>query len=131
MLIRKLNVLSVSDMIRNKAVFRSPSLSSSSSSYMVASRISWMSKGERRAPQEIRMDFAVLPETNCQGLLIKFTKSSHLTDFITKHTLDFVRHRLCCGLAEMDTHDIGGLVDGLAETRLCVSVCVLNCCCVH
>lgn len=66
-----------------------------------------------------------------KDLLIKFTKSSHLTDFITKHTLDFVRHRLCCGLAEMDTHDIGGLVDGLAETRLCVSVCVLNCCCVH
>lgn len=66
-----------------------------------------------------------------KDFLIKFTKSSHLTDFITKHTLDFVRHRLCCGLAEMDTHDIGGLVDGLAETRLCVSVCVLNCCCVH
>ena len=75
MLIRKLNVLSVSDMIRNKAVFRSPSLSNSSSSYMVASRISWMSKGERRAPQEIRMDFAVLPETNCQGLFNQIHKN--------------------------------------------------------
>ena len=74
MLIRKLNVLSVSDMIRNKAVFRSPSLSSSSSSYMVASRISWMSKGERRAPQEIRMDFAVLPETKSQGLFHQIQK---------------------------------------------------------
>ena len=76
MLIRKLNVLSVSDMIRNKAVFRSPSLSNSSSSYMVASRISWMSKGESRAPQEIRMDFAVLPETSCQGLFIKKISNS-------------------------------------------------------
>ncbi|OUN06756.1 hypothetical protein B5G40_15980 [Flavonifractor sp. An9] len=27
-----------------------------------------MSNTARRAPQEIRMDFAVLPETSCQGL---------------------------------------------------------------
>ena len=26
-----------------------------------------MSKGARREPQEIKMLFAVLPETNCQG----------------------------------------------------------------
>ena len=39
-LIRKLNVASVSDIIKNNAVFRSPSLSSSSSSYIVMSRTS-------------------------------------------------------------------------------------------
>ncbi|EDM98341.1 hypothetical protein BACCAP_03852 [Pseudoflavonifractor capillosus ATCC 29799] len=27
-----------------------------------------MSKGASREPQEIRIDFAVLPETSCQGL---------------------------------------------------------------
>jgi len=42
---------------------------------MVASRISWMSKGERRAPQEIRMDFAVLPETKSQGLFHQIQKA--------------------------------------------------------
>ena len=36
-------------------------VSSASSSYMVRSRSSWMSKGASLAPQEIRMDFAVLP----------------------------------------------------------------------
>jgi hypothetical protein len=35
-----------------------------------------MSKGERRAPQEIRMDFAVLPETNCQGLFNQIHKKA-------------------------------------------------------
>ena len=66
MLIRKLNVLSVSDMMRNRAVFLSPSVSSCSSSYIVKSRNSWMSKGANLAPQEMRMDFAVLPVTECQ-----------------------------------------------------------------
>ena len=37
---RKLKVLSVSLMMRNSAVFRSPRVSSSSSSYMVISRSS-------------------------------------------------------------------------------------------
>ena len=32
-------------------------------------------------------------------------------DFLTKHTLDFVLHRLLGGLAEMDTDNIGGLSD--------------------
>ena len=34
-----------------------------------------MSKGARRAPQEMRMDFAVLPETNCQGLFNQIHKN--------------------------------------------------------
>ena len=59
--IRKLKVESVSDMMRNKAVFLSPSVSNSNSSYMVRSRSSWMSNGASLAPQEMRMDFAVLP----------------------------------------------------------------------
>jgi len=38
---------------------------------------SWgMSKGASLAPQEIRIDFAVLPETNCQGLFNQIHKKS-------------------------------------------------------
>ena len=33
-----------------------------------------MSKGASREPQEIRIDFAVLPETNCQGLFNQIHK---------------------------------------------------------
>jgi hypothetical protein len=35
-----------------------------------------MSKGASRAPQEIKMLFAVLPETNCQGLFHQIHKKS-------------------------------------------------------
>jgi len=39
--------------------------------------LSWgMSKGASLAPQEIRIDFAVLPETNCQGLFNQIHKKS-------------------------------------------------------
>ena len=65
-----------------------------------------------------------------KDFLIKFTKKSHLRHLLTEQTLDFVLHILFGCFAEMDTHHIGGLVDGLAETGLCV-VCGLNCCCVH
>ena len=47
----------------------------------------------------------------------KFKKKSHFADFFTEHTLDFVLHRLFCGLAEMDTDDIGGLADLLSDSR--------------
>jgi len=43
---------------------------------MVISRSSWISKGARRAPQEILIDLAVLPETNCQGLFHQIHKKS-------------------------------------------------------
>src|SRR5699024_6748567 len=76
MLTRKLKVASVSLMIKNNAVFLSPTKSSSSSSYMVISRTSLMSKGASLAPQEISMLFAVLPETNCQGLFNQVHKKS-------------------------------------------------------
>ena len=33
-----------------------------------------MSNGARRAPQEIKMLFAVLPDTNCQGLFYQIQK---------------------------------------------------------
>lgn len=66
MLRRKLNVPSVSDMIRNKAVFRSPMVSRASSSYFVISLTSSISKRASRAPQEIRIDLAVFPETKSQ-----------------------------------------------------------------
>ena len=56
-----MKVLSVSDRITNNAVFWSPRVSSSSSSYAIKSRSSLISKGASRAPQEMRMDFKVLP----------------------------------------------------------------------
>ena len=70
----KLNVASVSEIITNNAVFCSPMVSSSSSSYSVSSRSSLMSKGASLAPQEIRMDFAVFPETKSQGLFHQIQK---------------------------------------------------------
>ena len=59
--IRKLKVPSVSDIIRNRAVFSSPRVSSSSSSYAVRFLSSLISKGASLAPQETRMDLAVFP----------------------------------------------------------------------
>ncbi len=38
-----------------------------------------------------------------KDFFIKFKKKSHFADFLTEQTLDFVLHRLFCGLAEMDT----------------------------
>ena len=52
-----------------------------------------------------------------KDFFIKFTKKSHFADFLTKHTLDFVLHRLFGGLAEMDTDDIGCLADLLSHSR--------------
>ena len=57
----KLNVSSVSEMITNKAVFLSPVLSSSNSSSLIKFLNSFMSNGASLAPQEIRIDLAVLP----------------------------------------------------------------------
>lgn len=48
----------------NNAVFLSPKVSSSNSSYSVKSRSSLMSNGASLAPQEISIDFAVLPALN-------------------------------------------------------------------
>ena len=62
----KLNVSSVSLMMTNMAVLWSPIISSSISSYDMISRSSWISNGESLAPQEIKIDFAVLPVTKCQ-----------------------------------------------------------------
>ena len=58
----------------NRAVFRSPRVSSSSSSLAVTSRSSAMSNTARRAPQEIRIDVAVFPETKSQGLFHQIQK---------------------------------------------------------
>lgn len=63
----KLKVMSVSDTTQNRAVLRSPILSSSNSSPSISSRTSLMSKGAIRAPQLIRIDFAVFPIACCQG----------------------------------------------------------------
>ncbi|RHQ07037.1 hypothetical protein DW987_18095 [Ruminococcus sp. AM50-15BH] len=58
----------------------------------MSSRSSSISKGASLAPQEIRIDFAVLPETNCQGLFNQIHKKGarstvwlltpRLTDYI-------------------------------------------------
>ena len=82
--IRKLKVASVSDMIRNNAVFLSPRVSSSSSSYFVISLSSAISNGASLAPHETSIDFAVLPETKCQGLF-----STPTIHCMKKATVDF------------------------------------------
>ena len=64
MLIRNENVLSVSDIMRKRAVFSSPRVSSSRSSYAVISRSSAISNGDSLAPQDTRIDFAVFPAAN-------------------------------------------------------------------
>ncbi len=74
-----------------------------------------MSNGASLAPQDIRIDFVVLPETNCQGLfnqpLTIRTLKLHLNlaGFVLEHALNFVAHSfVACG-AEMDAHLVGGL----------------------
>ena len=62
----KLNVASVSEIMTNNAVFSSPRVSSSSSSYSIRSRSSLISNGANLAPQLIKIDFAVFPVTKCQ-----------------------------------------------------------------
>ena len=64
MAMTKLKVVSVSLIMRNSAVLRSPRVSNSSSSSDMISRSSAISKGASRAPQLIRMDFGVLPAAN-------------------------------------------------------------------
>ena len=64
----KLKVSSVSEIITKSAVFLSPSVSSSSSSSLIKSLSSLISKGASLAPQEIRIDLAVFPVATCQGL---------------------------------------------------------------
>ena len=49
-------------------------IESSISSVSMSSRSSRMSKGANLAPQEIRIDFAVLPETKSQGLFHQIQK---------------------------------------------------------
>ena len=58
-----------------------------------------------------------LQRRKVKDFFIKFKKKSHFADFLTEQTLDFVLHRLFCGLAEMDTDDIGCLADLLSDSR--------------
>ena len=70
----KLNVASVSEIMTNNAVFSSPRVSSSSSSYSIRSRSSLISNGANLAPQLIKIDFAVFPDASCQGLFYQIQK---------------------------------------------------------
>lgn len=72
----KLKVESLSAIIANKAVFLSPICSSSISSYLVSDANSSKLKAASLTPTEIKIDFAVLPETNCQGLFNQIHKKS-------------------------------------------------------
>ena len=58
-----------------------------------------------------------LQRRKVKDFFIKFKKKLHFADFLTQQTLDFVLHRLFCGLAEMDTDDIGGLANLLSDSR--------------
>ena len=67
------NVASVSEIMTNKAVFFSPRVSSSRSSYSIRSRSSLMSNGANLVPQLISMLLAVLPVATCQGRIHHFS----------------------------------------------------------
>ena len=68
-------------------------------------------------PKEtVRIDESI-QRRKVKDFFIKFKKKSHFADFLTEQTLDFVLHRLFCGLAEMDTDDIGCLADLLSDSR--------------
>ena len=71
---KKLNVASVSEIMTNKADSSSPSLSKPNSSYLVISNTSSIANGANRVEQEIKIDFAVLPETKSQGLFHQIQK---------------------------------------------------------
>ena len=55
---------------------------------------------------ETKQYYINIQRRKVKDFFIKFTKKSHFADFLTEQTLDFVLHRLFCGLAEMDTDDI-------------------------
>ncbi len=61
--------------------------------------------------------FWFIQRRKVKDFFIKFKKKLHFADFLTEQTLDFVLHRLFCGLAEMDTDDIGCLADLLSDSR--------------
>ena len=64
----KFRLLSLSGIMAKIAVFRSPSEGISSSSWLTMDAICGRLNFSSRTPREIRMDFAVLPETKSQGL---------------------------------------------------------------
>ena len=67
--------------------------------------------------QRIQNTLRLHQRRKVKDFFIKFKKKSHFANFFTKHTLDFVLHRLLGGLAEMHTHDIGCLADLLSHSR--------------
>ena len=77
---RKFRLPSVSDIMRYSMVFLSPILSSSSSSYIVISRTSAISKGASLAAAEMRIDFAVLPAASLYFLYCLTAKCSGSLD---------------------------------------------------
>ena len=102
----------------NTAVFRSASGSSSTPSYAGLSPPLDLEGGRASpAPNIIIFSWFVLARRKVKDFFIKFKKKSHFADFFTEQTLDFVLHRLFCGLAEMHTDDIGGLADLLSDSR--------------
>ena len=76
MLTTKLKVSSVSLIMTKRAVFLSPSVSSSISSVSISSRSSRMSNGASRAPQEMRIELRVLPADNRNFLYCRTAKCS-------------------------------------------------------
>jgi hypothetical protein len=67
-----------------------------------------MSNGASLAPQEIRIDLAVLPETKCQGLIHHFTKYLHLFHLVAEKPFNLVAHGVLARCAEMDFDLVGG-----------------------
>lgn len=134
----KLKVVSVSDMMRNRAVLRSPSVSSSRSSYSISSRTSLMSNGANLAPQLTRIDFAVLPDANCQEFFHHFsafytlhngycsichTVQLSILDVVLNHAVQFSLQGFCVRGLEVQLCDVGNLSDLLTQNGSGIVFC--------
>ena len=96
----KLKVSSVSLIMTNMAVFWSPSMSSSISSYRVSSRSSAISNGANLAPQLIKIDLAVFPAASlylrywrtakCSGFSASSSSNSSSTAFLNSSSSSLV-----------------------------------------
>ena len=72
----KLNVESLSGITQKIAVFLSPTRFNSSSSVAVREAMLSRLKAANLTPTLIRIDFAVFPETSCQGLFNQIHKKA-------------------------------------------------------
>ena len=88
----KFRLLSLSGMMANSAVLRSPSEGMSSSSWFTTPAICGRLNFSSLTPREISILLAVLPETNCQGLFNQIHKKGARSTvwLLTPRLIDYI-----------------------------------------